>query len=179
MTKRAVVACAVCVAVSVAVKAQPSSAGLAHDLVEALQQQKLEAIAAVDPSDPNRFVAALYSAGQLLVVSARHPAPAALTDQLGRKEYHDVYRALSGTSMPESKFFVQDLGADGLHNTPDSIDVVYEKGVDQLIFDGRPEAHKINKRTYAEKYQQAEDRYDQMLKLLLGATRGTTTIAAR
>lgn len=52
------------------------SAAIATELAKALSEQKLEAIAAQDPGEPDRFIAALFFAGsQLLVVSARHTSP--------------------------------------------------------------------------------------------------------
>ena len=47
------------------------SAKLATNLAAALANQKLEAIAAEDPNDPGRFIAALLAPGQLLIISAR------------------------------------------------------------------------------------------------------------
>ena len=51
-----------------------------------------------------------------------------LTDKLGKKEYRDVYIDLNSASVPESKVFITDIGADGLkaENSPyDTYDNVH------------------------------------------------------
>jgi hypothetical protein len=175
MAKTLLVACALSLAAATTVASASASRPLARELAAAMLQQKLEAIAAVDPADPTRFAAALVFPEQLLVVAARHPSATALVDQLARKAYRDVYAALHGAAVPETKFFVQDMGADGLDNTGESVDVVYVKVVEQLIFDGHPEKHKMSKAAYAEKFQQADDQYSHLLKLLLDAAKATAT----
>src|SRR5438552_9482308 len=99
-----------------AASAQESkSAPLAKELAAALDAAKLDAIAAKDPSAPDAFVAALYfSKSQFLVVSARYAVPQYLNERLAKKEYRDAYLDLSSASIPESKIFVEDAGADGL-----------------------------------------------------------------
>jgi hypothetical protein len=160
------------------VEAESVSKSLARELTQTMQQQKMDAVAANDPAEPGRFVAALLFPGQLLVVSARHAADASLAEQVARKAYRDVYTTLHGSPIPETKFFVQDLGADGLDSDGKSIDVVYERAVDQIIFDGQPENHKMSKRAYAEKFQRADDSYSQCLRLLLDAARQTAPALA-
>src|SRR5215510_5649052 len=91
------------------------SVPLAKQLAAALDGAKLDTIAAADPSSPDTFVAALYFANlQLLVVSAKYTAPQLLTAKVDKKDYRDVYIDLNSASVPESKTFVEDLGADGL-----------------------------------------------------------------
>jgi hypothetical protein len=52
------------------------SATIATELAKALSEQRLDAIAAQDPDEPDRFIAALFFAdSQLLVVSARYASP--------------------------------------------------------------------------------------------------------
>src|SRR6476620_6182340 len=68
------------------------SAPLARQLAAALDQAKLDSVAARDPSHPDTFVAALYIPGvQLLVVSARYTAPQLLDPKLTQKNFKDVY----------------------------------------------------------------------------------------
>jgi len=47
-------------------------------------------------------------------VSGKYSAPALLNDKLGLKNYRNVYLDLFGASIPGTKVFVEDLGANGL-----------------------------------------------------------------
>ena len=68
------------------------SAAIATQLAKALSEQGLDAIAAQDPDEPDRFIAALFFAdSQLLVVSARYASPSLLKARLAQKQYRDVY----------------------------------------------------------------------------------------
>ena len=94
---------------------EAKSAPLAKQLATALDNVKLDSIAARDPSAPDLFVAAFYFPGvQLIVVAAKYTAPALLNEKLNKKEYKEVYSDLNSASVPESKVFIMDLGADGL-----------------------------------------------------------------
>src|SRR5262249_6542056 len=109
-------AAAVLLSLAPGVSAQEGkSAALAKQLAAALDAAKLDSIAAKDPSAPDMFVAALYFPNaQLLVVAAKYTAPQLLDARLSKKEYRDTYIDLNSASVPESKVFVQDAGADGL-----------------------------------------------------------------
>jgi len=143
---------------------------LAQQLTTLLAGRHLDAIAVKDPSDDGRFVAALYFPDvQLLVISARYPSPAELQQMLASHAYRDVYAALQQSGAADSKLFVQDLGADGLHaaaNQP--VDIVYERVVNQAIFDkdvARADA------AYNRKLTAADAQYSRLLQLLLDAAR--------
>jgi hypothetical protein len=150
-----------------------ASESVARELTATMEKRMMDSIAAADPADPGRLVAALLLSGQLLVVSGHHAADAFMNDRLVRKQFRDIYITLSSSSIPETRFFVQDLGADGVHSAGAPVDVVYLRVVEQLIFDGHPEKRKMNKRVYEEKFEQVDERYSQFLKLLLEAARGT------
>ena len=76
------------------------SAAIATQLAKALSEQGLSAIAAQDPDEPDRFIAALFFAkSQLLVVSERYALPSLLTARLAQKQYRDVYLDLSASSI--------------------------------------------------------------------------------
>jgi hypothetical protein len=148
----------------------------AGELTALLQQQHLNAVAAKDPTAPDRYVAALFFPDvQLLVVSARYPAPALLQQQLDQKQYQEVYAALQGAGIPDSKRFVQDLKADGLHAKPaDAVDIVYEHVTDQMIFDGNPGGHKMTEKAYTEKLVSTDAEYSRVLALLVDQVKGTS-----
>lgn len=150
--------------------AQESRSGpLARELTTLMTSHKLGAIAAKDPGAPDRFVAALaFPDVQLLVVSARYSMPQVLDEQLGKRQYDDVYAALQQSSFPESKVFFQDLKADGLHPTADGgVDVMYEQVVHQTIFDGNPSKQKLTSAAYAAKLNAADALYSRLLTLLI------------
>ena len=50
----------------------------------------------------------------MMVVSAKYSVPQLLDDKLAKKDYRDVYIDLNSASIPETKIFIEDLGADGL-----------------------------------------------------------------
>src|SRR5438045_2987348 len=94
---------------------EPKSAPLAKQLAAALDAAKIDSIAAKDPSAPDVFIGALYFPGvQLLVVCAKYTVPTLLVDKLAKKDYKEVYIDLNSASVPETKVFIEDLGADGL-----------------------------------------------------------------
>jgi hypothetical protein len=148
------------------------SAGAARELAELLSTRKLDAIAAKDPSAPDAYVAALHFPGQLLLMSARYSAPALLNERLARREYRDVYIELNAASPLESRFFVTDLGANGLQakrtKKDDPFDVRHLGGT-PLNFDGNWREDKMSEAEYMKAYADAEERYAQAVALLLQA----------
>jgi hypothetical protein len=107
-----------------------------------------------------------FPKSQLLVVSARYSAPSLLEEKLAKRQYRDIYDDLHGAAVQESKIFFQDLGADGLHADEDqAVDVLYERGVAQTIFDGRK--HRQAGSSHAEKFGKADTQYKRLLSLLI------------
>ena len=146
------------------------SAALAVELAAALDAAKLDAIAAKDPSAPDAFVGALYfSKSQFLVVSARYAVPQYLNDRLAKKEYRDLYLDLSSASIPESKVFIEDAGADGLkvkreeNRAFDS----YEAAGKRTMFNNDWKAQNISEDAYTSAFSGADDRYAAMLRALI------------
>lgn len=141
------------------------SAPAAQELSTLLMQSKLDSIATRDPEESDRFIAALFFPdSQLLVVAARYTAPPLLDEKLATRQYRDIYAELHLASIPESKLFFQDLRADGLQAEGDqAVDVMYEGGVTQTIFDGR----KLTEKVYAEKFMKADAEYKRLLTLLI------------
>jgi len=158
-------------AMTVATLAQGSnSATLAAELAAALDAAKVDAIAAKDPTLPDTFVAALYFSGtQFLVVSARYSVPQLLDERLMKKEYRDVYLDLSSASIPESKIFIEDAGADGLkakreENRPfDS----YEAAGKRTMFNSDWRAQNLSEDVYTSTFSAADERYAAMLRALI------------
>jgi hypothetical protein len=145
------------------------SAPLAKELSAAMTAQHLEAIAAKDPEEPDRFIAALFvPGGELLVVSARYQVPTLLDAKLASKDYRGVYADLQSSAVPKSSVFFEDLNADGLCAGRDqAADLLYDASPAPTIFDGNWDKHKISEKTYAQLYSEADHKYATLLARLL------------
>jgi hypothetical protein len=162
-----------CALVTLSLSAQDSlSASAAHDLSELLTARKLDAVATRDPEESDRFIAALFfPKSQFLVITARYTVPSLLEEKLAKRQYRDIYGDLHGGSLQESKVFFQDLGADGLHAQGDhAVDVLYERGIAQTIFDGRKDGQ--TGKSYAEQFGKADALYSRLLSLLIEELKG-------
>ena len=170
MLRRLMAGCLVATAVvSGTAFAQTSkSAPLAQELAKLLDAGKLDSVAA-QGSEPGRFFAALYFPGQLLVVSAKYSVPVLLVEKLQQKAYRDIYMDLHGASLPDTKVFIQDIGADGLKpkagNAPDS----YERGANtRWSFDGEWRKQKIaSEDQYLKNFAAADLEYVEILTVLI------------
>jgi hypothetical protein len=155
----------------------PKSAALAAELARLMDQAKVDSIAAKHPTLPDSYIGALYFAGsQLLVVEAKYSVPQLLDKKLESKEYRDVYIDLNSASVPDTKIFISDLGADGLkpkreENQP--FDTVELRGK-SYSFDGDWRRAKLTEEEYMKQYQQAEQEYEKMLEALLGQLKKTS-----
>lgn len=144
------------------------SAPLAKQLGVALQERGLEAIAARDPNESDRFVAALfYPNAQLLVISARYASPPLLDARLSQKQYRDVYADLGSSPIPNTSVLVHDMNADGLCDSRDkSADILYEGNLTSL-FDADWKSHNRSEHEYIERLFEADERYSRLLEILL------------
>jgi hypothetical protein len=153
------------------------SVALAKQLAAALDAAKLDSVAAKDAATPDTYVAALYFPGaQLLVVSAKYAAPQLLDARLGKKEYRDTYIDLSSASVPESKVFIQDGGADGLkakREENQAFDICEIAGK-PTVFDGDWKRQKLSEQDYMKAFTTADDRYSAMLTALLAQLKKTS-----
>jgi hypothetical protein len=150
--------------------APTASAQAARSLVYLLDNGQRQAVAAVDPAEDGAFVAALYiPGGQLLVVRARHPSADAVRYRIDAGQYREVYLDLQATPDPKGKFFVQDANANGILSAVQGsgdVDVLYEDGVRQTLFDGKARAQGLTAAEYDAKLAAADAKYADMLKLL-------------
>ena len=155
--------------VAVTAEQDSKSSAAAKELGETLDKLKLDSIAAADPSDPSTFVAALYFPGaQLLVVSAKYSAPVLLTAKLAKKDYRDIYIDLSSASIPASKVFIMDQGANGLvRNSGNDPADSWEQGNKSTSFDGDwKKAKMASEQEYNKTFADADARYANILTLL-------------
>jgi len=178
MTRVAVAAAVLTLSLAATAFAQDAkSVALAKQLAAALDSAKLDSIAAPDPSNPDTFVAALYFPNmQLLVVSAKYSAPLLLIEKVAKKEYRDVYIDLNSASLPESKIFVEDLGADGLkakreENQPFD---TYEQAGKRTVFNSDWKAQKLSEQDYMKAFTGADDQYSRILMALLAQLKKTS-----
>ena len=150
--------------------AQENSGALVGELVKLMAAAKADSVAAQHPAAPDQFVGALYFPGsQLLVVTARYSAPTLLVDKIARKAYQDVYIDLNSASIPASKIFISDLGADGLkarRQGNEAFDTVEISGKTQVL-DGDWDKAKISEKDYMTTFSRAEEEYVRMLRALL------------
>jgi hypothetical protein len=172
------VAAAAALSVASSAFAQDSkSAALAHQLSAALDQAKMDSVAARDPGKPDTFIAALYIPGvQLLVVSAKYAAPQLLDPKLAQKNFKDVYIDLNSASVQESKIFIEDLGADGLKLRRDENQPfdAYEESGKRTAFDGDWKKQKLSEDDYKKVFTNADDKYSQMLTALIAQLKKTS-----
>jgi hypothetical protein len=147
-----------------------TSPELARKLMSVMTERELQSFAARDPAAPDRFVAAMAFPGvQLLVVAARHRIPALVESQLARNQFGEVYAELQSAAIVESKLFFQDMGGDGLGGNIEIVDVMYEQGTKQTLFDGDWKRMKLSKEDYEKKLSEADERYTQLLAILVSA----------
>ena len=177
MTKRA----PLCVVIVFLATASPARAqaqqspALVGNLASLMTARQLDAVAAQDPESPDRFVAALLMPDvQLLIVSAQYPTPAELQAQLAQQKYRDVYAALHQPSAQPTRFFLMDSGCDGLKAGGDGVDVLYEKGTTQTLFDGKWKQQGLSEADYSKRAQEAETRYARLLSILTSSLKSET-----
>lgn len=163
-------------AASVAVLAQAggevglSSPATALELRRLMHTHRIDAVAVEDASEPGRFVAALHSANQLLVVTARCESAEYLRHRVAAKQARDLYGDLHGCAIGSTKFFVQDMGGDGLRLAPPPggvPDLVYEFGSRQIMLDGDWRRHELTRQAYQAFARQLDARYHRLLTLLI------------
>jgi hypothetical protein len=166
------------VAASSAGAQERKSSALVDDLASLMTARQLEAVAAQDPDSPDHFIAALLMPDvQLLIVSAQYPAPAELQAQLAQQQYRDVYTALHQPSAQPTRFFLMDSGCDGLRTGDERVDVLYEKGTTQTLFDGRWKQQGLSEAAYTKRVQDAETRYSRLLSILTSSLKTAPTSA--
>ena len=144
------------------------SAPSVTELVKMLDVMKMDAYA-VKGGSPNEYVGALYFPGtQLLVVSAKFDTPWRADSLLSMKNYRDLYIELNSASLPNTKVFVSDLSANGLHpkkdgNLYDTVDI----GGKTYNFDGDWKKAKITEDDYTKAFSTTDEQYSQMIQALL------------
>jgi len=156
------------------------SAAPAATLTASLDRLKLEAIAARDPEDPGRYIAALYIPGsQLLVVSAPYAAPAVLDKKIAEGKYMDAYVDMQSVADHRGHFFVVDMNADGLTRIcglEQAFDSTTVESATPIAFDGNWKAQRLSQDDYDAAFRTNDERYARMLGVLTAALARKTTM---
>jgi hypothetical protein len=156
---------------------ESKSAPLAKQLASALAEAKLDSVAAKDPTHPDTYIGALHIPGvQLLVVAAQYPAPTLLEPRIAKNEYRDVYIELNSAGVAASRIFVEDLGANGLFARPGDNNPMdmYEASGKRTMFDGEWGRQKLSEQEYLKNFSAADERYTQMLTVLIAQLKKTS-----
>lgn len=146
------------------------SAAVAKELSQRLDQAKLQHIAARDPEDPTRFIAAMYFPGmQIVAVSGKYSVPVLLNEKLMAKKYQDVYVDLSSASERDTRITIEDLRCDGLpaariKNGPND---AWEQGSSRVVFDFDWKKQKLSEKDFYDKLNAADAAYARILGILL------------
>ena len=172
---RLIATLAVCAALlpgSVAAQADSArSPQLVKQLISAMTARQITAIAVADPEEPGRFVAALaFPEVQVLAVSAKHKAADYIVQQIGKKQFQEVYVLLQD-GLPAGRLLFHDMGADGLVPSDQNVDIFYEGKDTKILFDGKCEEQKLTQAEYDAKLKTADEKYTRVLTLLLEATK--------
>jgi hypothetical protein len=110
------------------------------------------------------------------VVSGKFAVTERANVLLGQKAYKDIYIDLNSAAEPGSKFFVSDLGANGLrfrreNNQPwDTVDV----GDKSVAFDGDWRKKKISEQEYTKTFQTSDEEYSKLLEALVAQLKKTS-----
>lgn len=146
----------------------PQSAAPARELAQLLASRKMDSFAARMPGSPDEFAATLVFPGQMIVIWAKFSAPAVLNEKLLKGEFREAYIDLNSASAPESRYFVTDLGADGLsRGGKDQPADSYDVGAKSLRFTGNWRELKMNEKDYMKAHADADGEYTRVLGVLL------------
>ena len=165
MAGAAVVAVLMVLVVDGTAAAQGSSGPLAEQLATALDGAQLDSIAAKDTEGDDRYVAALFFPGRLLVVSARYEVPLYADEKIATQKYRDLYIDLNTAFIAGTKILITDGGADGLRvdDPADSADT----GGQLVRFGGDWSGQQLSQAEYTTLFSEADASYARMLRALL------------
>jgi hypothetical protein len=163
----------------VAAAQESQSAAPAAAVKGLFDQLKITSIAAKDPEEPGRYVAALYIAdSQLLVISAPFAVPAALDKLIADGDHMGAYQSLQSVVNRRGHFFVVDMLNDGLKRVCEQdqpFDSTTVDGGTAIQFDGKWDAQKLSEADYNAKFTKDDARYAKILKVIATELRKKTT----
>ena len=146
------------------------SSSLAQELSQLMSSHKLDSVAAKSAAGEDRFVAALFFPGQLLVVSARYEVPMYVERKLENEQYREVYIDLNAASIAGSKVLVTDGGANGLMATriENVAFDIWDNGTKMVRFDGQWRDQQMSEEDYLKVFAESDAQYAEMLEALIG-----------
>ena len=144
------------------------SAALAKELVDILTQRNITSIAARDPIERDRFIAAFFYPGQLMVVTGKYSVPVLLDEKISFDKYMDVYVELNGAATADSKIFIEDQFANGIATTKDTPYDSWTVGDNKsTLFNGDHRKAKMSRDEYRKLVVDADVQYAKLLELLI------------
>lgn len=145
------------------------SAPLAQELSQLMNTRKLDSVAARSDAGEDRYVAALFFPGQLLVVSARYEVPMYVEKKLESQQYREVYIDLNAASIAGSKVLVTDGGANGLMATriENVAFDIWDNGTKMVRFDGQWGDQQMSEEDYLKVFAESDAQYAEMLEALI------------
>ena len=92
-----------------------------------------------------------------------------MTETITKKDYREVYLDLSSASVPASKIFIEDLGANGLVPKPGDNEAFdgHDAAGKRIVFDGDWRKQMMSEEEYMKAFSAADERYSQILTALL------------
>ena len=136
-----------------------------------LQARSLDSVAAADPTQEGRYIAALvFPKSQILAIAGNYSVPQLLNERLLKKAYRDTYVEINRAADREGRLFVQDLTADGLRAVPQSgasPDVIYRDTANSIMFTGDWKSQSMTQKAYMEAFSRADAEYAELLRVLI------------
>ena len=149
-----------------------STSELAGRLVSGLERHGQQTMAARDPADERRVIAAMrFGRGQLTVV-AGVPGDPDVAGWLRERRYGDVYRTLTGVPVPDEGYVLHDLNGLGLRaerKVGEAFDMFEPSGGVQVAFDGAWQTQHLSEEEYCRAFERADATYAEALTVLLSA----------
>ena len=162
-----------------AVAQDSTSAPLAEELAELMEEGELEAVAGRDRVVDDRFIAAMLMSDRMLVVSARYSSPGSAQTQIRNRSFREVYTALDSTPVAGSKTIYNDAGANGLRAVPPrrmsvaegNLNDVVDRGDSILSLDNDGGGQGLTGDEYRSVFAEADVEYARILAILLASAR--------
>jgi len=145
----------------------------AVELVRLMTQHQLSAIAAEDPAEDGRFVAAMHIPGsQLLLIRTRYAVPELLRDRIAAGDFRQIYIDLHAAGERDGRLFIMDFGADGLAADGTGggrFDLSWRDARDQTMYNGKWQDQQLTEADYQTRLANQEHSYAEALGVLVAA----------
>jgi hypothetical protein len=145
---------------------------LAQRLVSLLHRHDRQTVAAHDPSDPQRIIAAMRLGRSQLIVAAGVPDVPGVAAWLREGRHDAVYRVLTSVPVPKDGYVLYDLNGLGLRSQRDpgeAFDMFHPFEGVQVAFDGDWQAQRLTAASYCDTFSRVDDQYRMALTALLSA----------